>query len=49
MTTSSLTFIVQIVGIDSEGQGPRFHSEAEANKYAAQATANGFQAVITSY
>jgi len=49
MTTSNLTFIVQIVGIDPEGEGPRFYSEAEANEYAAQATANGFQAVITSY
>ncbi len=49
MTASSLTFIVHIVGIDDEDQGPRFYSEAEANEYAAQATANGFQAVITSY
>lgn len=49
MTTSNLTFIVQIVGIDPEGEGPHFYSEAEANEYAAQATANGFQAVITSY
>ena len=48
-TASSLTFIVQIVGIDDKGQGPRFYSEAEANEYAAQATANGFQAAITSY
>jgi hypothetical protein len=49
MTASNLTFIVQIVGIDAEGQGPRFYSESEASEYAAQATANGFQAVITSY
>lgn len=49
MTASNLTFIIQIVGIDDEGQGPRFYSEAEANEYAAQATANGFHAVITSY
>ena len=49
MTASNLTFIVQIVCIDDEGQGPHFRSEAEANEYAAQATANGFQAVITSY
>jgi hypothetical protein len=51
MTTSNIrrTFIVQIVGIDAEGQGPSFYSEAEANEYATQATANGFQAVITSY
>ena len=49
MTASNLTFIVQILGIDTEDQGPRFNSEAEANEYAAQATANGFQAVITSY
>lgn len=49
MTATNLTFIVQIVGIDDEGQGPRFYSKAEANEYAAQATANGFQAVITSH
>jgi hypothetical protein len=49
MATSNLTFIVQIVGIDAEGQGPRFYSESEASEYAAQATANGFQAVITFY
>lgn len=49
MTKTATTFIVQIVGIDAEGQGPRFYLETEANEYAAQATANGFQAVITSY
>ena len=49
MTATNLTFIVQVVGIDAEDQGPRFSSEAEANEYADQATANGFQAVITSY
>lgn len=49
MTTNQRCFIVQIVGIDDEGQGPRFYSEAEANEYAAQAIANGWKAVITSY
>jgi hypothetical protein len=49
MAITKLTFIVQIVGIDDEGQGIRFYSEAEANEYAAQATTNGFQSVITSY
>ena len=49
MTDSNLIFIVQIVGIDDEGKGPHFWSEAEANEYAAQAAANGFEFVITSY
>jgi len=45
-TYPSITFRVQIVGIDDKGKGPLFMTEAEAIEYATLATANGHKAVI---
>jgi hypothetical protein len=42
-----MSFIVRIVGLDDEGKGIWYPSEEKAKEYAEQATANGWQAVIT--
>ena len=46
-THTAMSFIVRIVGLDDEGKGIWYPSEEEAKEYAEQATANGWQAVIT--